>query len=263
MSVEAGSVRKPGRLLVIGLPLVALAALVALWWLVTVVFSIHKFLLPAPPDVVHAFLGLPGFLLQQTFVTLQETMEGFGLAVLVGLPVAIVLTSSRLLQRAVMPILVTSNAVPKVAVAPLLVFWLGFGPVPKVAMVFVICFFPVVVAAMSGLATTPADLGELARSLSASRWQTYVKVRLPWALPQIFVGLKVAISLALIGAIVGEISGGGDQGLGTVIVNSSASQDTSQAFAAISLLAIAGIVLFYLVVLVEHLALPWVRETSA
>ena len=128
--------------------------------------------------------------------------------------------------------------------APLLVVWLGFGSVPKISMVVLISFFPIVVAAMSGLTSTPVELTELARSLSASRSQTFVKLRIPWALPQIFVGLKVAVTLAVVGAVVGEFAGG-DQGLGYVIVASGASADTSLAFAAMTLLSAMSVILFY------------------
>jgi NitT/TauT family transport system permease protein len=249
-------------LAMIGLPLIGLVVLLAVWWLATIVFDINSIILPSPPEVVSSFLRLPGFMLQQALTTLQEAVEGFVISVLLGLPLAALLTSSRLVQRAVMPILVATNAIPKVAVAPLLIVWLGFDTLPKVIMVIVICFFPIVVSAMSGLSTTPADLGELARSMSASRWQTYIKIRVPWALPQIFTGLKVAITLAVIGAVVGELSGG-NLGLGSVITTSGAAADTATAFAAILLLAVIGIGLFYLVILAEYLLLPWVRETSA
>jgi NitT/TauT family transport system permease protein len=261
MSTGAGRAERNWGV-VVGLPVLGLVALVAIWWLSTILFGIRAFLLPSPPQVLSAFLRLPGYLAQQAGVTLLEAVEGFLISGLIGLPLAALLTSSRLVQRAVMPILVATNAIPKVAVAPLLIVWLGFDRTPKVVMVIVICFFPIVVSAMSGLATTPAELGELARSMSASRWQTYIKIRVPWALPQIFTGLKVAITLAVIGAVVGELSGG-DQGLGSVIVTAGASADTPTAFAAIALLSVLGIGLFYLVVLAEHLLLPWVRETSA
>jgi NitT/TauT family transport system permease protein len=143
----------------------------------------------------------------------------------------------------------------------LLVVWLGFGSVPKICMVVLISIFPIVVATMSGLTSTPVELTELARSMSASRRQTFVKLRIPWALPQIFVGLKVAVTLAVVGAVVGEFAGG-DQGLGYVIVASGASADTSLAFAAMTLLSAMSVILFYLVVTVERLLLPWAREIT-
>lgn len=244
------------------LPVIAMAVCIGLWWLATIIFHINSFLLPSPADIVRSFLDTPGYLLRETGNTLLETLYGYAIAAVGGLFVAMLLTASKAMQRAILPILVGFNAVPKIAVAPLLVVWMGFGQSPKVVMVVLIAFFPIVVSSMAGLSSTPADLGELARSLSASRRQTFLKVRLPWALPQVFVGLKVAIALAVIGAVVGEFSGG-NTGLGYVIVASGSSADTSLAFAAIALLAIISIGLFYLVAALEHVLLPWVRETSA
>ncbi|GAB2856995.1 ABC transporter permease [Actinoallomurus bryophytorum] len=243
------------------LPLLGAVVVVALWWLTTIVFAIQPFILPAPPDITEAFFRLPGYLLRQTWTTLVETLAGFGLAVAGGLLAAVALSASRVVERALFPLLVAANAVPKIAVAPLLIVWLGFGSVPKVVMVFLISFFPIVVAAVSGLASMPAELGELARSLSASRRQMFVKLRIPWALPQIFIGLKVGITLAVVGAVVGEFSGG-DRGLGYVIVASGASADTALAFAAMTLLAVMSVTLFYLVSAAERLLLPWAREIA-
>jgi NitT/TauT family transport system permease protein len=245
----------------VGLPAAGGGVLLGVWWAGTAAFGIRPFFVPKPPEVLDAFARLPGHLLRQAGHTLTETMIGFGLAAAAGMGLAVVLTSWPLLQRAMMPWVVAANAVPKVAVAPLLVVWLGFGIQPKVALVVLICFFPVVVSTMAGLTCTPTELGELARSLSASGWQTFVKVRLPWALPQIFVGLKVAISLALVGAVVGEIQTP-DRGLGAVILSAGTSADTPLAFAAIALLAVLGIGLFYLVAGLERLLLPWAAEIS-
>jgi NitT/TauT family transport system permease protein len=243
------------------LPLLGAVVVVALWWLATIVFAIQPFILPAPPDITEAFLRLPGYLMRQTWTTLVETLAGFGLAVAGGLLAAVALTASRVVERALFPLLVAANAVPKIAIAPLLIVWLGFGSVPKIVMVFLISFFPIVVAAVSGLASMPAELGELARSLSASRRQTFVKLRIPWAFPQIFIGLKVGITLAVVGAVVGEFSGG-DRGLGYVIVASGSSADTALAFAAMTLLAVMSVTLFYLVSAAERLLLPWAREIA-
>lgn len=235
---------------------------VGLWWLTTAVFRIRPFFLPAPPDIVGSFVRLPNYLLRETWVTLVETVVGFAIAAAGGLVVALLLAASRLVERATLPLLVAMNAVPKVALAPLLLVWLGYGPRPKIVMVVLISFFPVVVSTMAGLASTPADLGELTRALSASWWQAFVKVRLPWALPQIFVGLKVSISLAVVGAVVAEISSP-DRGLGAVIVASGAAADTPLAFAALVLLAILGVGLFYAVAGLERLLLPWAKEITA
>lgn len=246
----------------IGLPAIGAVAIVGLWWLATIVFHIRSFFVPKPPEVVNAFLRLRGPLMTETRYTLTEVAVGFIIAAVGGMVVALVLTAFRVVERATMPWVVAINAVPKVALAPLLLVWLGFGMQSKIVMVVMISFFPVAVSTMAGLTSTPADLGELANSLSASGWKTFVKVRLPWALPQVFVGLKVAISLAIVGAVVGEISNP-DHGLGAVIQSAGTNADTALAFAAIIMLGAVGIGLYYLVVGLERLLLPWAREIAA
>lgn len=254
--------RRLSRLSPVGLPLLSLLIIIAVWWLATIVFQIRPFFLPAPPDIVKSLFGMPDYLMQQTWVTLTETLMGFGLAILIGLLIAVALSASSLVQRATLPLLVAVNSIPKLALAPLLLLWMGFGQLPRVVMVVLISFFPIVVAAMAGLTSTPSDLNELARSLSASPWQLFVRFRFPWALPQVFIGLKVAVSLALVGAVVAEFQGNG-QGLGYVIIASGSSADTPLAFAAIALLAAVSIGLFYLVVALERLLLPWAKEITA
>ena len=242
-------------------PLVSALIVVALWWWATAALGIRSFFLPSPPDIVAALGREPAYLLRELGRTTAETVAGFAVAAAAGVLIAIALTTSRTLERATLPLLVALNAVPKVAVAPLLVVWLGFGPQPKIVLVVLISFFPIVLAAAAGLSATPVELTELTRSLDASRRQTYLRLRLPWALPQIFVGLKVAVSLAVIGAVVAEISNP-DGGLGAVVVLSSTSADTPLAFAAILLLAALSVVLFYTVAAVERLLVPWARHIT-
>jgi NitT/TauT family transport system permease protein len=244
------------------LPALGVILAVGLWWLVTAALHIDPFYVPSPAEVVDAFLRTPRYLLDETWVTVQRVLIGFGIAVAGGLVIAVTLAASRTVERMTMPVLAAVNAVPKVALAPLLLVWLGFGDAPKVVMVVLVSFFPVVVATMAGLSSAPGDLRELARSLKASWWQTFVKVRLPWALPQIFVGLKVATPLAIIGAVIGEVVNP-DHGLGSVVAGSGANSDTPLAFAALVLLAITGVVFFYLVAAVERVLVPWARAITS
>jgi NitT/TauT family transport system permease protein len=245
----------------VGLPLLGFAAVLAAWWLATTLYDIRPIFLP-PPDAVFTFLvDNPAYFAEHAWTTLFQTVAGFGIATGVGLVTAVLLCSSRILERTTMPLVVSLHAIPKVALAPLLVIWLGFDNAPKIALAALICFFPIVVATMAGLNSTPADFGELARSLSAPRWQTFVKIRAPWALPQVFVGLKVGITLALIGTIVAQTQN--PAGLGGVIQSASTSANTAIAFAAILVLLVISLVLFYAVVLLEYLLLPWSRETAA
>jgi NitT/TauT family transport system permease protein len=245
----------------VGLPVLGFAAVLGAWWLATTLYDIRPLFLPPPGTVFSFVVENPVYFAEHAWTTLYQTVAGFGIATVAGLVTAVLLASSRILERATMPLVVSLNAIPKVALAPLLIIWLGFEDAPKIALAALICFFPIVVATMAGLNATPAELGELARSLSAPRWQTFFKIRAPWALPQVFVGLKVGITLALIGTIVAQIQN--PAGLGGVIQSSSTTANTSITFAAILVLLVISLVLFYAVVLLEYLLLPWARETTA
>ncbi|HZX03105.1 ABC transporter permease [Kribbella sp.] len=241
------------------LPIIGLLAAIGLWWAATIVFAIEPFLLPNPWAVLQKFFEQPGQLLSETGTSLLETIEGFLLAIVIGVPIALVIVRSVILERLVYPLLLMVNAIPKVAVAPLLVIWMGFGQWPKVVMVLLLCFFPIVISTAEGMKSTPTELVELMRSLNASRAQEFFKLRLRYAMPQIFTGLKVAISLAVIGSVISEFVGA-TKGLGYVIQQSGASADTTLAFAAIMLLSVMSVVLFYGLTLLEHLLLPWAQE---
>src|SRR3954466_547400 len=154
--------QRPGltstRTAAILLPVVGLVLAIALWWLATVVFSIEAYLLPSPPDVISAFRAQPGYLMSQTWVSLMETVEGFLLSIVVGVPIALVIVRSTVLERVIYPLLLAVNAIPKIAIAPLLVVWMGFGQAPKVIMVLLVCFFPVVISTATGMKSTPVEL---------------------------------------------------------------------------------------------------------
>ncbi|MEV7628789.1 ABC transporter permease [Actinoplanes sp. NPDC089786] len=249
------------RLLTVLLPVAACTAGIAGWWAATVVFDIPSLFLPDPVQVAQAGRAMPGYLAGQAWVTLREVMVGFALAVATGLATAALLAVWRPVERALMPPLIALNAVPKVAVAPLLILWLGFGPEPKIALVWLVCVFPILLSALAGLTSTPAELAELARSLTAGRWRTFTTIRLPYALPQVFTGLKLSIQLAVVGAVVAEVTSP-NEGLGALIVTSAAQTDTPLAFAAITVLAALNVALFYMVAVGERLLLPWAKAES-
>jgi NitT/TauT family transport system permease protein len=249
------------RALAVAGPLAAFALLLVAWHLATIVFDWPPWLVPTPVDVAKSLWEHRGLLPHQTWVTLWESLAGFALAIVIGVPLAVLITYSRLLERTIYPILIGLNAVPKIAIAPILILWMGFGSAPKILVSFLLCVFPIVIATATGLKGTPAELVELARSLCASERQTFRKVRFPAALPEIFIGLKVAISLAVIGAVIGEFVGS-DSGLGWVIIQSGANVDTSLAFAAMALLAALSVLLFYGLVALERLLVPWARNIS-
>lgn len=246
----------------VGWPLLGLAVAIGLWWAGTVLFAVNTVVLPGPPAVIDGFNRYREFLLEETWHTTTATVEGFLLSVGIGVLLGVAIAAWGPFERMFSPLLVAFNAVPKVALAPLVLVWFGYGRTPILAMAFMVCFFPIVLSTATGLTSTPADLAELARSMDASRLQTFARVRLPAALPQIFVGLKVAMPLAVIGVVVGEMQYG-ESGLGTIIVQTSGQGDTATAFAAITLLALISILLYYVLVLIEWLALPWVRATTS
>ena len=243
------------------LPTLGAFTLIALWWLIVRVFNVQAFILPAPDDIVKVFVTEAPDLLTQIPPTLVETLEGFAAAAVGGLLIALAVTTSRTLYRMFYPLLVAANAVPKLALAPLVLAWFGPHQMSKVVLVFLVCFFPVVVSAVAGLTSTPADLAELARSLSASRSQAFQKVRLPGALPHIFVGLRVAAGLAVIGAVISEFSGA-PEGLGYAVNAYSGQGMAAEAFAALILLSVMSIALYYPLVWLEKLLLPWAEATA-
>ncbi len=251
-----------GRVAAVLLPFVGASLGLAVWWLVTAASSVNPFILPPPGTVLRAFLQMPGYLITQSGTTLVEILEGFGFSVVAGTLIALAVASSTVVERMTYPLLLAVNAVPKVAVAPLLVLWMGFGQLPKVTMVFLVCFFPIVISTVAGLTSTPPEFIELARSLEAAPWRTFVKVRVPNALPQVFVGFKVAMTLAVIGAVISEFQAGTVAGLGFVITQASGVSQTAQAFAAIMVLGVMSILLFYALVALERVLLPWARPAA-
>jgi NitT/TauT family transport system permease protein len=244
------------------LPLTGLGLVLAAWWSATTFLEISSILLPAPLDVLSELIRLHSYLFEQGWVTLVQTLTGFGITVVAAFLIGAAIASSRVIDQTMTPWLVAFNAVPKVAFAPLLVVWLGITMQPRIAMVVLVCFFPIVLATATGLKSTPTELVELTRSLDASRLQTFIKVRLPYALPHIFVGLKVAMPLAVIGSVIGEFAGG-RFGLGYVIQQAGGSGNTALAFAAIVILSIGSIALFYALVAIERLTVPWTRAITS
>ncbi|MGS2613732.1 ABC transporter permease [Micromonospora sp. LZ34] len=261
-AVAAG--RRPDvRPAAVGLPLLGLVIALTAWWLVTSVLElVHPASLPPPQAVWTALTSTADVLLPALGRTTLMTLVGFLLSAVAGVLIGMTLAASRRVERMFAPLLVAVNAVPKIALGPLLVVSVGWGEKPILTMVFLLCFFPIVLSTATGLTTTPADLAELARSLNASWWQAFRKVRFPAALPQIFVGLKVAMPLAAIGAVIGEFYSD-LPGLGYQILQYNGIGDTATAWAAIVLIAAMSIVLYSALSLVERLALPWVRETTS
>ncbi|MBI4637997.1 MAG: ABC transporter permease [Candidatus Rokubacteria bacterium] len=239
-----------------GPPVLTLVGVIVAWQLVVVGFKVPEYLLPTPSGIVAAMAAEWRYLAFHTWVTLYEILWGFALAAVIGIPLAMLIVYSPAFERSVYPLLVASQSIPKIAIAPLLIFWAGIGIFPKVLVAFAISFFPIVIDAVVGLRAVEPEMLHLARSMGAPERKVFLKIRFPNALPNIFAGLKVAVTLAVVGAIVGEFIQA-DQGLGYALQQATAVLNTKLGFAAIFILAGVGIALFVAVEAVERWLTPW------
>ena len=250
------------RLASYGPAFVLAISLLALWELYVRVKQVNPVFLPAPTAIIQALVNNWGVIYDNTVQTLLETVLGMGAAILLGLLLAILLNASSWLRRAIYPLLVTSQTIPIITLAPLLLIWIGFDIRPKIIVVTLYCFFPIAVACADGLASAEPDLLNLLHSMRASRWQTLWLVRLPGAMPAFFSGLRIAATYSVTGAIFGEYVGG-FKGLGIYMEKATNSFATVLVFAAILVTAVLSIVLFGLVSIIERIALPWYHGAVA
>ena len=237
-------------------PVLLVALLIVLWQVVIWVFRIPPYLIPAPGKVVGQLIEQWPTLLRQAVPTTWATLGGFALSIAFGIPMALVIAYSRTVESYVYPLLVFSQSVPKIAIAPLFVVWFGFGLIPKVISAFMLGFFPVVVSTVMGFKSVDADMIDLARSMKASRLATFMRISLPQALPSIFAGLKVSVTLAVVGAVVGEFVGS-NSGLGYLLQIANGTFDLPLMFAALTVLSVIGVLLFVAVDVVERWLMPW------
>ena len=243
-------------------PLAGVVLIVALWALACWLISIPTVVLPSPDKVLRALIVRGDLLLDESWITLKETLYGFLLALVVGLPLAVAVANSRPLNLMFYPLLIALQSVPKVALAPMILVWLGTGLESKLAIVWLVAFFPIIVDTAAGLRATPKELLELAHSLNASPVQIFVKVQLPAALPFVVTGAKVAITLAVIGAVIGEFVGS-SEGLGFLLLSATSQLDTPLAFAALLALSVLGISVYALVGMGEKMMSSWLPPAPA
>lgn len=236
--------------------LLLLVGSLALWELGVRALGVREFVVPPPSTVFADLVSAPMYFLKESAFTMMATLSGFGIALVLGVLCAIAIVYSPLLDRTLYTLLVALNAVPKVALAPLFVIWLGTEEKPKIAIAALIAIFPILVDTVHGLRAIDPEMINMAKAGHASSAKTLWKVRFPNALPNMFAGMKVGISLALVGAIVGEFVAG-DSGLGHVILVAQSSFDTPRLFGALLLLGVLGTLLFKLVDWAEQLAIPW------
>jgi NitT/TauT family transport system permease protein len=237
-------------------PLFALFALLALWQGAVVVFAPPRYLLPAPTEIVAVSVRQLPVLLRDAQVTTVEVVIAFVCSLVVGIAVGVAGARSRFFGSTVYPLLVASQSFPKLAIAPLFTVWFGFGLAPKVAMAFLIAFFPIVVNTAVGLRSVDPEALMLARSVGLGSTATFLKIELPAAAPSIFGGLKIASTFSVIGAVVGEFVSP-STGLGHLTQEAAASLNTPLLFGALAALTLLGLVAYGLVALAERLLIPW------
>ena len=243
------------------LQLGAFAAVIFIWWYAAANEIVSPRILPGPGEVVSAFWELltSGVLIDNLGVTVYEVIAGFLLGSLGGFLIAVFASVFSPFRQVVTPYMVALQVTPRVAIAPLLFIWLGFGELPKIVLAATICFFPVFINALTGLTIIPEDERELFRSLRASKAQEFFRLRLPSAMPVTFAGLKTAISLALIGAIVGEFVSA-EEGLGLLIQRFSFQLNTPAAYAVLFTLTILGLLLYALMEVIDRYVVFWNRD---
>ena len=244
------------------LPALVLVGLVGLWQVaastgaIAGALHIESFLVPSPFEIAEALWQNRSLLAENAWVTLKEVLLGFGCALLAGLAFAVALHLSETMRRAFYPLVVASQTIPIIVIAPILVVWFGYGIGPKLAIVALICFFPITVNTLDGLRSVDPDATKMMRTLDASRRQTFLRVEAPTALPYAFSGAKIAVAVAVIGAVFGEWAGS-DSGLGHLMLQDNAQLETARLFAAVAVLSAMAIALFGFLALAERRLVTW------
>ncbi len=243
----------------VGWPVLSFAILIIAWEILIDVLKVPEYLVPAPSKFLARLIQSRQLIWTQTLVTAYEVVLGFAAAAIISIPLALLIASVPLLERAVYPLIVFFQLIPKIAIAPLFIVWFGFTVFPKVLLTFLLCFFPVLVDSMTGFKAIDPRLFYITRSMGANRWQTFRYIRLPAAMPFIFSGLKVSIVFASTGAIVGEFVGA-NAGLGYLLLRGTSYLDTPLIFAALVALSVMGLLFSYIVQGSEQLLMPWQRK---
>jgi ABC-type nitrate/sulfonate/bicarbonate transport system permease component len=238
------------------IPLLILLVLVGAWELWVQVGDVPKWQLPAPSAIARELVESRALLWVHTLVTIKEIALGFMVALAAGVLLAVLIAYSWVLEKSIYPIVIASQTIPIIAIAPLLLIWVGYGTTPKVIVVALISFYPIAVNTVDGLKSVDPDMASMMRTLGASRWQVFTKLQIPASLPFMFSGIKIGISVSVIAAVIGEWVGA-SAGLGYLITYSQPLFLTTRVFAAIVVLSAIGISLFALASLVERLMLPW------
>lgn len=238
------------------LPVIPIAAVLLLWQLLSMSGFIPPYMLPGPLRVIEVFIADFPLLMRHLIYTLMEAMAGLALAVTTAFILALIMDANRIIKQSLTPILLLTQTMPVIAVAPLLILWMGYGHAPKITLVFLTCFFPVTIGLLGAFASADNDALRLLQSMGAKKWQLYRYIKIPQALPAFFSGLKISASYSIIGAVIAEWLGG-NVGLGVYMIRVRRSYSFDKMFAVIILVSALSLLLIKLVTLLEKKSMPW------
>jgi ABC-type nitrate/sulfonate/bicarbonate transport system permease component len=242
-------------------PIVPLALIIALWQFLSISGIIPGYMLPSPLRVIMAFIADFSLLMYHLWYTLLEAMAGLAMAAAVSFALAIIMDSNRFIKQSLTPLLLLTQTMPIIAIAPLLILWMGYGSAPKITLVFIFCFFPITIGLLGAFERVDGDTVKLLQSMGASRRQIYRYIKLPQSLPAFFSGLKIAGSYSIVGAVIAEWLGG-NAGLGVYMIRVRRSYSFDKMFAVILLTSALSIVLIKLIEIVQRAATPWIKDAE-
>lgn len=243
------------------IPVIFQLALIVIWQLFTVTFNIPKYILPSPIDVFKAFFEIIPSINIHVYTTLKEAVIGFLLSIILAIILVVLMDKYKLIKKCLYPVLVVSQTIPMITIAPLFMIWFGFGITPKVIAVILVCFFPIVISLMEGLDSVDQDMINLLRTMGASSIQIFQFVKFPGSIISFFSGLRIAATYSIMGAVIGEWLGG-DRGLGVYMIRLKHSYALDKVFASILIIVLLSMVLFGLVYILQQLLTPWAKENK-
>lgn len=253
--------KKSKSILDISLPILFMAALLVIWELVINLGGIQKYIMPAPSDIALALVRDFNAMVPHIMATLYESVVGFSIAVALALILAIVMDLMPMVKKAVYPVFIVSQTVPVIALAPLFIIWFGFGALPKIIVVVIVCFFPIVISISDGLENVDKDLINHFKLMGASKLKRFFHLKLPYGIINFFSGLRIAATYSIIGAVIGEWLGG-DKGLGVYMTRARSTYALDKMFAAIVVIVLMSMIIFYVIGISEKLCTPWNRENK-
>ena len=238
------------------LPIITILCIIVIWEGMVRLLNIPTYILPGPYSIIKILVLMRSLILSHTLTTLYETTAGFGISIIIGLLISVIMSRSDTIRRVIYPLMVISQTIPIIALAPIIIIWLGVGILPKIFIVVIVCFFPICINTTTGLLSADKDMINLMKVMGAGYFKIFKDVNLPCALPNFFAGLKIAAAYSIMGAVIGEWLGA-KSGLGIFMTRSMSSYRADMLFAAITVVVVLSMLIFKLIEIIEKIAIPW------